>query len=229
MTAQTAQKKYSSNNQQWFHCYADINSPGKWIYNADATFRWMNWLENSSSYLVRAGVGYKLGSSYFVGSGFAFAGTYKLNKIYRYEYRPYADLIQNNKFKHFSVQLRLRIEERIFVETATNVLSSNLRYRIRSQFAIPLYKSKKEEKHFAVSFLLADEIFINQGKHIVYNVFDQNRVIAGINTQLSSALICFVNYNYQYASSNKSNTYTLSHIIWTGFRYSLSLQRKTEN
>ena len=65
-----------------------------------------------------------------------------------------------------------------------------------------------------LSLNLGDEIFINAGKQIVYNVFDQNRFLVGPVVAFSKDFNIGLIYNNQFAATAAAKSYVHTNIFW---------------
>jgi hypothetical protein len=91
-------------------------------------------------------------------------------------------------------------------------------------FNIPIVQSQ----HFPsrkLSLVVSDEIFLNAGHNIVYNVLDRNRVLIGPAWQMSKALAFGISY-IQFAPKDSPATYDSDDIIWVTLRHNLNPVRK---
>jgi hypothetical protein len=57
-------------------------------------------------------------------------------------------------------------------------------------------------------------VFINAGRNIVYNTFDNNRLVIGPVVQWGPDLQVGLLYNHQYGHRNRPETYEDSDILW---------------
>jgi hypothetical protein len=107
----------------------------------------------------------------------------------RYEFRPHQELNLMQGFKKMKLSHRYRIEERFFLANETDPDAFNFRLRYRFQAMIPLVKKEK-----TLSLRVFDEIMCNAGKEIGPNIFDQNRIFAGVQWKYSDALTFEMGY-----------------------------------
>lgn len=209
-------KNTTLNNQQWIQYYFTGNLNKKWTFTADGGFRVKDNFSENSQFLFRTGTMAGLSGSVKIGGGFAVLGFYETNDLAQIEFRPYQELVVKQSEGIFSYSHRLRVEERIFENIASESTHSssgfNLRFRYQLKSAISLWEFGSP--HQSLSLILANEIFINAGKEIIYNVFDQNRLMIGPRFSLTKNLDLSLIYNYQYSSRNLPNRYDITHIFW---------------
>ena len=134
---------------------------------------WFPWRQHQ--FVARSLVERKLGKGWFVGAGF----TYFLHSLpnnpeikdyqNKLELRPQLELIHVQSLNpKLSLQHRYWFEWRFFEKDLTGfeLLSNRIRYRLELSYS-PIKK---------LTLKAFDEIHLQVGEKIVYNVFDQNRV-----------------------------------------------------
>jgi hypothetical protein len=192
----------------------------------DGGFRWKNDLGNRSQYLIRGAAGYKITEHVRVAAGFAHLGAYADINVTAIEFRPYQDIT----FQHdgaIGANHRLRVEQR-FIQATINHDQQfdrfNWRFRYFFGISIPLLNFSKHSSR-NLKLLIGDEIFINAGKDIIYNIFDQNRLLVGPFFQLNEYLTFTLTYNGNFSALNIPSEYTYNHILWLGIRHNLDLSQ----
>ena len=229
-TAYAQDKKVTSGNQQWVQYYNETRLSNKWTLMADGGFRWKDGFETSSQYIVRAGAGYTINPAIRVGAGFAHLGFYASGHINKVEFRPYQELSIKNKYHKLGISHRLRVEERFFNPVTNGAIQSsntfNFRFRYSFMTNIPLFRLSKTNGGKVVSLSLGDEIFINAGKDIVYNVFDQNRFIISPTISFNKDLSLSLTWNNQFAANPAPSSYTYTNVIWLQVRHTLAINHK---
>jgi hypothetical protein len=98
-------------------------------------------------------------------------------------------------------------------------------WRFRYQLQFNIHISSIGQKGTAVLLNIGDEIFLNAGKEIVYNVLDQNRFVVGPAIRFPSGWQAGLAYNFQFGVANVPSTYLKSNIFWLTTRYSLDLYK----
>jgi hypothetical protein len=192
------------------------------------TDKWGSWIDVQSKlkdhYINAINANeFTLGASYFPNKNFKYTGavTYvdqfpSTGKNYHLaEYRPWQQ-IQYTFQKPTSQWLQwLRLEER-FKQTAINNLSSDnydftyrLRYFLLAQFPLTQHKYEKG----SLSFVTSEELYVNFGKNIVYNTFDQNRFFLGFYYYLNKDNILQLGYTNLYQMYNAKNKFLQSDVL----------------
>jgi hypothetical protein len=232
MIAVAQQKTVKHGNQQWVQYYGQAKLGEKFTLQADGGYRAADGFKTSVQYIARAGMAYSITPQIQVAAGFANLGFYASGKINKREFRPYEELLIKNTFKRFQITHRYRIEERFFNLVSDGKIERpgtfNFRFRYLMMAAIPLFKLSKSNNNAQFLLNIGDEIFFNAGEKIVYNVFDQNRLIISPTLQCNKNFSISFTWNNQFASANSPATYNHTNVLWLQVRQTLNFVRKKE-
>ncbi|MBK9489921.1 MAG: DUF2490 domain-containing protein [Haliscomenobacter sp.] len=184
----------------WYMENGTIKLNEKWLLFHDVQFRRADLLPEDQQLLLRAGIGYNLSSSIQIMAGYCFVQTY-----------PYGDFPVRNQFPENRLwqQLilkapigraafinRYRLEQRYLGNSTTGSLA-NPRFENRARYLgrvnIPLQKGDE----YKLYGFIYDEIFINFGKNVGVNIYDQNRIAAGLGWKLDKKLSLELGYMNQ--------------------------------
>lgn len=184
----------------WYMENGTIKLNEKWLLFHDVQFRRADLLPEDQQLLLRAGIGYNLSSSIQIMAGYCFVQTY-----------PYGDFPVRNQFPENRLwqQLilkapigrtafinRYRLEQRYLGNSTTGSLA-NPRFENRARYLgrvnIPLQKGDE----YKLYGFIYDEIFINFGKNVGVNIYDQNRIAAGLGWKLDKKLSVELGYMNQ--------------------------------
>lgn len=227
MVASAQEKQITKGNQQWIHYYNESKLSTKWTLLTDGGHRWKDNLKESSLYIVRMGINYKLNSNMSSTIGFAHLGFYNSNKLNRVEFRPYQEINITNKYEPISILHRFRVEERIFYNVIEGKIQSksdfNFRFRYRFMLNIPIFELASTGTDKKLSLNVGDEIMINAGNNIIYNVFDQNRILVGPVIQFNENFAISLIYSSQFATTKFAGTYNSTDVLWIGINHKLNL------
>lgn len=215
-------KNYQFTNQQWVQYYNQLTLSKRWALLSDGGFRWKYDLGQKSQYIARTGMGYQVNPGIRVTVGFAHLGFYTSGAVSKAEYRPYQELLIKENHKKIRMEHRFRVEERFFRVIGLGTSTFNFRFRYRlllSTPVLPLFVSSGNK----VKLKFGDEIFINAGKDVVYNIFDQNRILIGPIVPLNKNLSVSVIYTYQFAAKNVPKKYEQDQVIWLGVKQTIDL------
>jgi len=184
----------------WYMENGTIKLNEKWLLFHDVQFRRADILPEAQQLLLRAGIGYNLSKSIQIMGGYCFVQTY-----------PYGDYPVKHEFpeNRFWEQLiirapigratfinRYRLEQRYLGNSTTGSLANprfENRMRYLGRMNIPMQKA---EDYKLYSFVY-DEIFINFGKNVGVNIYDQNRIAAGLGWKLDKKLSLELGYMNQ--------------------------------
>ena len=146
------------------------------------------------------------------------------------EHRLWQQIQWHEKKSWFNLMQWIRLEERFRrkVEDEELVDDYNFNFRIRYTMGltIPL-KGKKVEPKTPFVFL-NNEVFVNFGKNITYNYFDQNRTFAGIGYQFTQHINAHLGYMYVFQQLPEGNKYVQAHAIRFFVFHNLDLRKKND-
>lgn len=210
--------------------YSQVQFNDRWVLLTDGGYRWRDNFGESSQYIFRTGIGYKIKPSIRVASGFAHLGFFLSEKIVRIENRPYQEIQLRNKIGKMELNQRFRLEERFFHLKQSIQIEDpntfNFRYRYSILFNFRLFHLSKSNPEQYVSVKVGDEIFLNSGENIVYNRFDQNRMIVSPTININENLAVSLTWNYQYASTPVKDFFISSNVYWLQINHKIDLKKK---
>ncbi len=214
-----AQKKDVKNsNQQWFQYSSQIKFSDKWRLSAILGYRMRDGFSHSLLYFAGTRMGYQLNPGMTLSLGFNHLGFYTSGRLSQREYRPYQQFTLVRKYKNIGTGHRLRVEQRYFRKRAYEDIKAesraNLRFRYRFSLSLPLLQFPPFDSDKKLLFTPSYEIFINAGKEIVYNVFDRQRILAGLTMQFSRKLSVSMSYVHQFTALNLPRSFDSAHVLW---------------
>jgi hypothetical protein len=228
-----AQKHTQKIEQAWAAYFNQTRFSNKWGMWLDAQLRTKDDFFNGlSQSLIRPAVTYYVNDNVRLTAGYAHFWFYPAdnhNKITQPEHRLWQQVQWFTKYKRNRTIQALRLEERYrrkILNDSTLASGYTFNYRLRYNFSwqIPL---SKEIKKGSWALVLNNEVFVNFGKQITYNYFDQNRFFTGFayNTTPTSYLqLGYMNIFQQLASGNN---YRSTHIGRVAYLHNLDLRKKT--
>ncbi len=226
--SQVDSKNITYSNQQWLQCYNRLKLSEKYTLVSDGSFRWKNELKDYSLALLRTGISYNFYENNSAAIGIASTLSYSADKMSKMELRGWQEFILNQAIARLNISNRIRLEERYFKNIANNEFSSgyNFNYRFRYRFFISIPLNNNIIKERTISVNIGDEIFINFGKEIIYNLFDNNRIIAGLSYQLNKKTSVSLNYTNQFTQTKKVNSFEENDIFWLSLTHNTSFNKK---
>lgn len=211
--AQNRPKEINKQDQVWVSINNTVRLSDKWGFVADLHERRNNFLKDQNFLFIRLGANYWLKDNITAGAGYGhlwLSPTTPGLKTIAKENRLYQQIQMNSKAGAINVVQRLRNEERWQQKIADDKFIGDYKFTNRVRYllsaAIPFSK-----KNGYPSLVVSDELFIQFGKEVVYNTFDQNRLFIGIKQKLSKDLSFDLGYmqvkqqkasGYQYDVNN---------------------------
>ena len=189
-------RHYSNNVNAWFMYFGDHKFASKWGVHLEAQIRRADGVSQWQQLLLRTGINYHLNQQIFVTAGYCFVQSYPYGdfpvKAAFAEHRLWEQLQIKNQYQRFEWVSRLRIEQR-FSNLPVLQAGSGLyapgdavytnRFRLLNRISMPFIG--KTIKDNSVYWSGYDEVFINAGKNVGSNLFDQNRLYMAIGYKLS--------------------------------------------
>jgi hypothetical protein len=224
-------KQTETEEQIWFAYFNQTRFSKRWGMWADVALRTReNFVDQYSQAFIRPGLTYYLTDDVKLTAGYTYVWHFpgdNHKNITMPEHRPWQQIQWHSKYPKVKLMQWFRLEERF----RRNIKNDNeladgynfnwrLRYNILSQF--PLSKNKFQPGTF--SFVAANEVFVNFGKRIVYNYFDQNRFFAGFHYHVNkhdNLQLGYMNVFQQLASGNR---YRSIHAIRLFYFHNLDLR-----
>lgn len=149
------------------------------------------------------------------------------------EHRTWQQFDMNANTGRYAWNHRFRLEqrwqERLGTKGADSAQHVGWNYTNRARYAARIVTSAggggapKNGKPYLV---LSDELFISFGRIVRYNVFDQNRLFAGVGYQWSAKLRAEAGYLNQFVLRSNGTDAERNHTLFIGFASDAPLFRK---
>ena len=229
-----AQVKQTEKVQQvWLGYFNQTRFSDKWGMWSDLHLRTKeDFVSDFSQAIVRLGLTYYLNDDTKLTAGYAFVNHFPADNhknISQPEHRPWQQIQWHTRNPKLRLMQWFRLEERWRRKVLNDDeladgynFNFRLRYNILSQFPL----SKKKFQPGTLSLVLSNEVFVNFGKQIVYNYFDQNRFFAGFHLHVNkhdNLQFGYMNIFQQMASGNK---YRSNHVARVFYFHNLDLRNK---
>lgn len=200
-----AQKNVTNQSLYWMRYYNQLTLNKKMVWHNEFDDR--RFFENNrqQQFIYHSRLQYKFAPNADVAFGF----TYSLQSpqdpksksdLVVSELRPVQEInymIPVND--RFSIQQRLRIDERFIHKSAGSNLVDGYNFNFRFRYRLQAnYKVSKAEAKLPTIIKAANELMINAGKKIIYNQFDQNRLYVGVEQGLTKKISLELGYMYLY-------------------------------
>ncbi len=228
-----SQKKATSIQQIWIGNTSQLRFSQKWGASFDLQIRsrgkFFNGLSQVSS---RIGLVYLPNESLRLAAGYYFANNIPRdyhNAIFQIEHTGWQQVSWSNKFPRLNINQSVRLEER-FRHRVKNEFELgegySFNYRTRYNILFNLALSRLAFAPHSFSAVLYNEVYLNFGKQIIYNTFDQFRTYAGLNFALSKKANLQFGYMYAFQQLAAGNRYRHLHAARIFYLYNLDLRRK---
>jgi hypothetical protein len=189
-----AQRQVSQNDNVWLSYAGDHKFSQKFGVHLEYQERRSSYGKINQQHLFRTAINYHLLPNCFVSLGYAFVQTYPYGKFAVKtdfpEHRIYQQLQYSTTLWSFESVLRLRLEQRWsylpilkngeYIPNPNAVFTN--RVRVLQRFSLPLNNKEIVDKTWYLSTY--DELFINFGKNVTQNIFDQNRAFLGLGYKI---------------------------------------------
>ncbi|MEJ8818457.1 DUF2490 domain-containing protein [Lacibacter sp. H407] len=222
--------------QLWTGYFNQTRLTDKWGFWTDVHLRTKdNYFNNLSQGIIRLGLTYYLSDDAKLTAGYAYVNHFPSDNhknISQPEHRPWQQIQWHTKYPRLKLMQWFRLEERYRRKIKNDDeladgynFNFRLRYNILSQF--PLSKKRFQPNTF--SFVLSNEVFVNFGKQIVYNVYDQNRFFAGFHYHVNKHDNLQFGYMNIYQQLAAGNQYRSTHAARVFYFHNLDLRKKAKH
>jgi hypothetical protein len=203
-----------------------------WRLQLEAQLRQTEGVVQPQQRLFRTALLRVLSSSVRVGAGYAFTHTYPPEEFVTNpqpvnEQRLYQQLDLSQPVGPVHLDHRYRLEQRWNQRLATPTTDAGWTYTNRARYLVRGFVApgggtpEDGESYFVAS----DEVFINFGGNVRNNVFDQNRLFAGVGHRWSRAFTAEIGYMNQLLVRASGTDVERNHTIIVGFSSSAPLRR----
>lgn len=184
----------------WIFNNGTIKIADKWKIFHDIQIRRADGFNNWQQLLLRTGLLYDVNKETTVGGGICFVQTHPYGdfpvKNTFPEIRSWEQLQTSQSFGKATLTHRYRLEQRWIGNAAAGTLTPTRfenRVRYMAKLKFPIVQLGKKEIYGAVY----DEVFLNFGKNVGRNVFDQNRLSYCFGVPLTKSINLEAGYVYQ--------------------------------
>lgn len=229
------QKQVADEEQLWSGYFNQTRLSNKWGLWTDVHVRTKeNFFNNLSQIVVRPGITYYFGNDVKLTAGYSFINHFPSDNhknISQPEHRPWQQLQWHTKYPRIKLMQWFRLEERFRRKILNDDALADgynfnfrLRYNILSQFAL---NRTAPFKTGSFSLVLSNEVFVNAGREITYNVFDQNRFFAGFHYHVNKHDNLQFGYMNLFQQQTSGNKYRNLHIARVFYFHQLDLRKNS--
>jgi hypothetical protein len=229
--AQNADKHVHEREQLWVGYFNQTRFSNRWGIWADVHYRMTdNFAGRPFQFLFRPAITYFAKDNLRINVGYTLAEHFPAKGLNttRQEHRAWQQVWWNQKYTGFSTLQWLRLEQRFNQKVINDQRQDGYNYTFRVRYNIAFFVPLKGKDIVPKTPFLAlmNEVFLNFGKKIVYNTFDQNRLFAGIGYQFGPHLNGQLGYMNVYQQEASGNNYLVTHAIRLFFFHTLDLRKK---
>ncbi|MES2620625.1 MAG: DUF2490 domain-containing protein [Bacteroidota bacterium] len=169
-------------------------------------------------------------SNWSIGAGFVNFWTWD-GDLAVPELRPEQWFFYRQKFEQIQILTiahRFKIEERFIHKTEGDALAAGYTFSMRFRYQIGaelvLFTTGKNNNPFKLR--LSDEVMLQAGKDIIYNVFDQNRATAGFSYRPIEGLTFSASYMNVFRQRRAGNKFDHIHTLRLGIEHEIAIKQK---
>ena len=233
MSTAFAQKTITNQSLIWYAYIQNLKINDRFSFQTDIQERHFITPVKQSQFLIRSTFKTVIKNNFDFGVGFCFflsntdpSVDYDLETP---EVRPYIEFNNKQPFKRVTVTHRYRLESRFIhningKELTKGFSFSNMRFRY--QFGLDILLNKPKDEKNILKLKISEEIMLNFGKKIKYNLFDQNRVSISLQyapIKVVALELGYVNWFQQRASGDK---YFNRNILRFAIIHNIQLKKK---
>lgn len=223
--AQPTGKVKTPQELAWLAYKATFKFNDRWSANMDVQDRiFINPVAQHQA-VIRPTVTRTLGPGWDLGAGFCLFlqsphDPRSTSDLVVPELRPHLEINAKQHVRYFRIVQRFKAEARYFHEVEDGALAggfafSNFRLRYRAGLDVPLVKTGANSRE-QLGLSISNELMLNAGSRITYNVFDQNRVYLGLYTAVSPGLTVELGYLNWYQQRPSGVDFYDRHIVRLG-------------
>ncbi len=222
-------KRVLSQEQVWLGYFNQTRFSNHWGLWVDIHHRRTDFLDRASLNVYRAGLTYYAADNLRLTAGYAYVTSFLApSGIVRPEHRPWQQIWWSSHAGPLNlvqwVRAEQRLNRRVQGDQLTDGFGFNWRFRYNFLLQIP-FKGQTIQPGIP-NFVLQDELFVNAGKQITYNYFDQNRFFVGVSYPFKKNLSAQVGYMNQFVQQPAGNTFVSNHTLRLFVFHTLDLRKQ---
>jgi hypothetical protein len=218
------------NTNAWLVYASDARFSERWGVHTEAQWRRARVVRDPMQNFLRVGGNFYLTEAVMLTAGYAYALTFPYGDFPaagRFpEHRIYQQVLFRSNYGPLAMQHRYRLEQRWVgaVEGSAYTYTNRTRYQFR--LALPL---RGNEFGAGVPYaVLSDEVFVNFGRNVQRNVFDQNRAYAAFGYQLTRTMAMELGYLHQLLQQRNGRVFENNNTLQVSFTFNPDLRRVAE-
>jgi hypothetical protein len=228
-TSGQAVKTVRDQQQAWLGYFNQTRLSNHWGFWVDAHIRRIDFMARPNQNLIRVGATYYLADNVRLTAGYALVGTYlSPSGVIRPEHRPWQQIWWTGRAGRLNLLQWVRAEQRFNRSIVGDQLAEGYNFNWRFRYNIMLQVPFKGQtiQPGVPNFVLQNEAFINAGKQITYNYFDQNRFFVGISYPFNKSLSAQLGYMNLFQQQPTGNSFVSNHTLRLFLFHSLDLRKQ---
>ena len=228
-----AQKQKINVEQIWIGTTSQFRFSNHWGASFDLQLRSReDFFRGLSQVSTRIGLVYYPGETVRIAAGYYFADNIPRDfhkAIFQDEHTGWQQVSWSNKYPRLQVNQSIRLEERF----RRRVLSEHelgdgysFNYRTRYNLLLNIALSRRPFSLKTLASVVYNEIYLNFGKQIIYNTFDQFRTFGGFNYTINKNANLQFGYVYSFQQLIAGHRYRNLHAARIFYLYNLDLRKK---
>ncbi len=222
-------KTVQKQEQAWLGYFNQTRFSTHWGLWADVQLRRTDFLDRWNQILVRPGLTYYLADNVRITAGYAYIGSYlSPSGTIRPEHRPWQQIWWSGRTKRLNLVQWIRAEERFNRRISGDQLADGygFNWRLRYNFLLQIPLKGEVIQPGVLNFVLQNEAFINLGKQITLNYFDQNRFFVGVSYPFSKSLTAQAGYMNLFQQQATGNTFVNNHVARLFLFHTLDMRKQ---
>jgi hypothetical protein len=192
-------RTHAHNTNAWLMYFGNHKFSSWMGLHAEVQWRRSDLFSENQQLLLRTGLDFYVKPNLRLTVGYGFIETYPYGVFAVQnafpEHRIWQQLLVPQDLGKVKLSHRYRVEQRMIGNSSTGQFE-NGRYENRMRYMVKATINITDGKH-PIFAALYDEVFINFGKDVGYNIFDQNRLYGAVGYSISPTLKMELGYLYQ--------------------------------
>jgi hypothetical protein len=231
-----AQRVYTDNMNAWLVYTGSHKLSDKWGLHLEIQIRRNDLLAKGQQLLLRPGINYYFNGQATATVGYGFVETYPYGEFAAKskfpEHRLWEQLQLKTQLDRFEIINRFRLEQRWVhapalqpdsTYAAGDAIYSN-RFRVMGRVSVPFKGKTIEDKSFYLA--ASDELFVNFGKNVAFNIFDQNRAYIGLGYKLPKIGRLEIGYLNQLVVKSDAIKIESNHTVQVALNSTIDFRKK---
>lgn len=215
-----AQDRIATVNQHaWYNYFGDHPLSKNWGIHLEGQWRRHDLGLKWQQLLLRPGVNYELNANVTLTAGYAFVDTFRYGDYpapFRFpEHRLFEQVLLKQNIGRVNFQHRYRLEQRYLGQkdqAGSRIESWRYENRFRYLVKASIPFTQKGKTYLA----LYDEIFVNFGRNVAANVFDQNRAYVAVGFPIAKETKLEAGYMMQTVQQRNGRVFEWNNTLQVG-------------